>query len=241
MNAYIPPQGAPRALSSETTQVRRKATSLVLEIEKLDYHLLKPRTSRHPVIRGAYELWRSEWQATLHELDGLRRLHSDEFGRLDEISVICIGPRCISLTGLRWLDMSMPMAREDSYFQHWPEEVMSKLGQGLVGVVSNLVIHSEWRRALIDPSGERPGTPSALALATLMLAFRRFMASPAEHVIGVSRNDRAMNRVAATAGAATLGKIKLHGIDSDLMLLTRDSARTRGPVSDVLWIRRYQE
>jgi hypothetical protein len=226
---------------SETTQVRRRASCQELSIELIEYHLLKPRTSRHPLLRAAYDLWRNEWQATLGELDGITRLHSDEFGRLDEIGVLSIGQRCISLTGLRWLDLSLPMAREDSYFEHWPEASMQLVGQGTVGISSNTVIHSEWRRAMIDPSVERNGAPAPLSVTTLALGFRRFMESPAEHVIGVSRNDRSMNRVAGAVGAETIGQIRLHNIDSDLMILRRDNAKTRSPVCDVLWGRRYHE
>lgn len=241
MNATTPVTNVVNA-PSESTQLRRKTPpSRTLDIESLEYQLFKPRTSRHPLIRSAYELWRTEWQATLQELDGITRLHSDEFGRLDEVSVISIGQRCISLVGLRWLDLSLPMAREDSYFQPWPEEVMARLGQGIVTIVGNFVIHPDWRRALIDPSAERSGAPLPLAVASLQLAFRRFMQSPAEQVIGVVRNDRSINRVAAAAGALSIGQIELHGIESDLMIVTRDSARTRGAVSDVLWSRRYQE
>lgn len=225
---------------SETTQIRR-APCLELPIDSIEFHLFRPRTSRHPMLRAAYELWRTEWQATLEELDGITRLHSDEFARLDEIGVLSVGQHCVALTGLRWLDFSLPMAKEDSYFQHWPEDVMWRVGRGLVCITSNAVIHPDWRRAIIDPSPERSGAPVPLALTTLALGFRRFMESPAEHLIGVARNDRSMNRVAAAIGAEKIGQIRLHGIDSDLMILYRDRAKTRGPVYDVLWNRRCLE
>jgi hypothetical protein len=124
----------------KTTRIRR-ALCLELPIDAIEFHLFRPRTSRHPMLRAAYELWRTEWQATLGELDGITRLHSDEFARLDEIGVLSVGQQCISLTGLRWLDFSLPMAKEDSYFQHWPEDVMRRLGRGLICITSNVVIH----------------------------------------------------------------------------------------------------
>lgn len=225
---------------SETTRVHQKVCR-VLSIDTLDFHLFKPRTSRHPLLRAAYELWRTEWLATLGELEGITRLHSDEFNRLDEVGVLSIGQRCISLIGLRWLDLSLPMAREDSYFQHWPDDVMQRISQRIVSITSNVVVHSDWRRAIIDPSAERSGAPATVALTTVTLGFRRCMESPAEHVIAVTRNDRAMNRTAANAGAVTIGQIQVHGIDSDIILVTRDNAKTRGAVYDVLWSRRWQE
>lgn len=225
---------------SERTQIRR-TPCLELSIDSMEFHLFRPRTSRHPLLRAAYELWRSEWLATLGELDGVTRLHSDEFGRLDEVGVLSIGQRCISLIGLRWFDLSLRMAREDSYFQHWPQDVIERVARGIVATTSNVCVHSNYRRALIDPSPERTGAPASLILSTVALGFRRCMESPAEHVVAVTRNDRSMNRVAAAAGAVKVGQIKLHGIDSDLILVTRDKVKTRGPVFDVLWGRRCVE
>jgi hypothetical protein len=193
------------------------------------------------LLRAAYELWRNEWLATLGELDGITRLHSDEFGRLDEVGVLSLGERCISLIGLRWFDLALPMAREDSYFEHWPEDVMARVARGIVATTSNVCIHSSYRRAVVDPSSERAGDPASLILTTIALGFKRCMESPAEHVIAVTRNDRSVNRVAAAAGAVKLGQIKLHGIDSDLILVTRENVKTRGPVFDVLWSRRCVE
>ena len=118
---------------------------------------------------------------------------------------------------------------------------MQRISQGIVSITSNVVVHSDWRRAIIDPSVERAGAPATVALTTVALGFRRCMESPAEHVIAVTRNDRAMNRTAATAGAISIGQIQLHGIDSDIILVTRDNAKTRGAVYDVLWSRRWQE
>ena len=49
--------------------------------------------------------------------------------------MLSIGQRCVSVTGLRWLDLSLPMAREDSYFTGWPEDVVQRLGT--MGVIAN--------------------------------------------------------------------------------------------------------
>ncbi len=224
--------------ASERTEIRRKAQRPSLGVEALEYHLLKPRTSRHPLLRSAYELWRDEWQATFAELEGITHIHSDEFVRQDEISVLSIGQRCVSVTGLRWLDLSLPMAREDSYFTGWPEDVVQRLGSGVVGISGNTIVRSEWRGTLVDPSAELQGNPMPLSLATVALAIRRFMEVGTENVIGVTRNDRSMNRVAEAVGAIKLGQIKLHGVDSDLIVITRANATPSGPVVDALWGRR---
>lgn len=241
MTATSPALETPKdGVRTESTQIRR-TPCLELSIDSMEFHLFRPRTSRHPLLRAAYDLWRNEWQATLGELDGVRRLHSDEFARLDEIGVLSVEQHCIALTGLRWLDLSLPMAREDSYFEHWPDDAMQAIGQGTVCISSNTVVRSQWRRAIIDPTPERAGPPAPLALTTVALGFRRFLNSAAERLIAVTRNDRSMNRVASSLGAEKIGQIRLHTIDSDLVIVRRERAKTRGPVLDVLWTRRYQE
>jgi hypothetical protein len=227
--------------ASERTEIRRIAQRSSLGVEAFEYHLLKPRTSRHPLLKGAYELWRDEWRATLEELEGSAHIHSDEFVRQDEISVLSVDQQCVSVTGLRWLDLSLPMAREDSYFRGWPDDMVQRLGSGVVGISGNTIVRSEWRRTLIDPSSERPGEPMPLSLVTLALALRRFIDVPTENVIGVSRNDRSMNRVGAAIGALKIGQITIHGVDSDVMIVPLANAAPRGAVVDALWGRRHQE
>jgi hypothetical protein len=190
-------------------------------------------------MRSAYELWRDEWRATLSELEGITRIHSDEFVRQDEVSVLSIGARCVSITALRWIDLREPIGREDSYFQLWPDHTVQLLGETLVGVSSNTLVHPEWRRARIEPEPGQQGEP--LSFVTVALAIRRFMDSEACSVLGVTRNDRSMNRVAAGVGAVKLGQTVVHGVESDLICITRAAARTRGPVIDALWERRHQE
>jgi hypothetical protein len=226
---------------NEQTQIRSKAPRRSVNVEALEYHTFKARTSNHPLFCSAYDLWRDEWRATFQELEGTTRIHSDEFLRQDEISVLSIGPQCIAVTGLRWLNLSLSAAREDSYFSPWPEDAMRQLGTVVVGISGNTTIRADWRGSLVDPALPMPGETTPLALATMALALRRFVHSPAEHVIAVARNDRAMNRVAASIGAQTIGQIKLHGIDSDLILISRSNAMTRGAVVDWLWARRHQE
>ena len=227
--------------ASEQTQIRRRTEYPRLGVEALEYHLFKPRVSHHPLLLSAYELWRNGWQATLGELEGVRRIYSDEFGRQDEIGVLSVGQRCISVLGLRWFDRSLAMDREDSYFLPWPEATLDSLGDSIVGVPSNLVVHPEWRRTIVEPASDRPEDAILLSLATLALAIRRFIDSPAERFVGMARNDRSMNRVAAAIGGTKIGRITMHGIESDLICITRANAAPQGPVVDTLWERRFQE
>lgn len=221
------------------SELTRRNSRGRVSVERLDYHLFKPRSSKHALARAAYELWRDEWQATLRELEGVTRIHSDEFVRQDEVSVLSSAGQCVSVTALRWLDLSRATAREDSYFQSWPEEAVAELGTSIVVISSNTLVHPEWRGTLVEPFPPHQATP--LSFVTVALAIRRFLDSKARAVIGVTRNDRSMNRVAAGVGARKIGQIKLHGIDSDLICIERADASPSGPVMDALWERRYHE
>lgn len=227
---------------SATKDVRPERTPRqVLSAASLEFHLLKPRRSKHPLVQSAYRFWRDEWRATLRELTGAGDIHSDEFTRQDEISVLSIGGLCVSVSGLRWLNLSDLAAREDSYFKAWPAEAMALLGGSSVCVVSNTVVHPEWRGALVQSAGESVAESTPLAVVTLALAIRRFMDSEANAAIGVSRNDRAMHRVAVRVGGNKLGQILVYGIESDLIRVSRADANPNGPVMDGIWARSHRE
>jgi len=222
---------------SESTQIRRRPVHRRIPVRKFEYHLLRPGMTHSPLLRNAYELWRDNWQITLRELEGVERIDSDEFGRQTEIGVLTVGRTCVSVTGLRWLDLSQPMAREDSYFRCWPESAMQRIGECRVGISSNTVVDAPWRRALIESDAAE--LPLPVALATVALSVRRFLESTAEKFIGVTRNDRSMNRVGTGVGGSKIGQIRLHGIDSDLLCQDRRDAPDLGPSVEELWKRRW--
>jgi hypothetical protein len=226
--------------SAERTIIRPRSERQLLPVEAIEYYLFRPLASHDRLLDGAYELWRDAWQATLRELEGSTRLHSDEFARQDEIGALVVGRRCIAVTGLRWLDLSLARAREDSYFQHWPAAALDRVGQRRVGISSNTVLHPDWRGTVIDaPSGGSSQT-MRLAIATIALSVRRLLASTAAAAIGMARNDRSMNRVASSLGATKLAQIRLHGEETDLVTFERSDVRVDSPVADELWQRRHQ-
>ncbi|MEO8182480.1 MAG: hypothetical protein ABI895_26890 [Deltaproteobacteria bacterium] len=167
-------------------------------------------------------------------------MHSDEFDRQDEVGVLCLDGHCISVTGLRWLDLSLSRAREDSYFQHWPKDAVAALGPRLVAITNNTIVQSDWRRAVVQSSRVGADDPVKLKYATIGLSMRRFIASAADSVVALARNDRAMHMVAVSMGGKKLGQILLHGIETDIMVATRHELKVHGAVVDELWDRRRQ-
>jgi hypothetical protein len=226
--------------ASEDTQVQRRIVAQTIAVEELEYHLFSPQRAFHPLLDQAYEVWRDGWQATLRELDRERPMFSDEFARQDEIGVLSVGKSCVSVTGVRWLDLALARSREDSYFAHWPKDALAALGSVPVCITSNTIVHPEWRRTVVEPPRDAPGSPTKLAFATIALSVRRFLASSAEGIIALTRNDRAMGRAAAELGATKLGQIHLHGVETDVIVVPRADARPHGVIVDHLWARRRQ-
>jgi hypothetical protein len=227
------------APSSEHTQVQPVTQRRRVPVDALEYHLFRPRRAHDPLLERAYDVWREGWRNTLFELDGCTELHSDEFGRQDEIAVFAIAEHCVAVTGIRWLDLSLSRSREDSYFKHWPAEAVQKIEGRLACVASNTVVHPSWRGTLIDPPEHAPGEPMRLAFATVALSVRRFLASSAECLIALTRNDRSIDRMAVALGATRLAQIRMHGIETDVICIDRANATPHGAVVSELWRRRH--
>lgn len=224
--------------ASEHTQVQRRVTPQAIPVEQLQYHLFVPGRTRHPLFDSAYELWRDVWQSTFLEAEGSAELYSDEFTRQDEIGVLTQGARCISVTGLRWLDLSRPMSRDDSYFKPWPADCLTALGNGVIGISSNAAVHPDWRGTRVAAPLEMPREPGRLAHVSVGLTIQRFFESPAECSVAVTRNDRGMDRVCFALGASSLSQIELHGVAADVMRFPRSCVRQQEPALAHLWTRR---
>ena len=227
------------APTSEHTLVQAIPQRRRITVEALEYHLFRPRRAHDPLLERAYEVWREGWRDTLFELEGSTELHSDEFGRQDEVAVFAVQQQCVAITGLRWLDLALPRSREDSYFKHWPGEALQKVDGRLACVASNTVVHPAWRGTqVLAPEGVAED-PARLAFVTIALSVRRFLASSAECLIALTRNDRSIDRIAAALGATRLAQIRLHGIETDVICIDRANATPRGAVVSELWRRRH--
>ena len=228
----------PEEPTSEHTQVQRRVGLRTIAVEDLQYHLLSPRPMRHPIIESAYALWREVWQSTFLELDGVADLSSDEFTRQDEIGALMHGSRCVSIVGLRWIDLSLDMWRDDSYFKPWPRKPLADLQNRIIGISSNAVVHPEYRGTRVAPPVGACAEPARLAYLAVGLTIQRFFESSADCSVAVTRNDRGMNRVCLALGATRVSGIELHGIETDVMHFPKSCLRGREPALDHLWSRR---
>jgi hypothetical protein len=212
---------AGRALTDTGALKLREATDrtahAVLRPELLNYRILTPRRvglADVPLVGEAYRCWSTVWSETFRELDGATHVPSDDFTRQDEVGAIFHGYECIALSCFRWIDMSNPMYRDDSYFNVWPESARATACRegSRVCVGSQITVAPAWRK-----------TPVRNILTALII--ERAFLSDADAVLGTMRDDRGMDRLVAGLGAETLGHATLHGVPVTLIAMYRSGRR----------------
>jgi len=207
---------------SETGALRHRAMTErasrgLLRPELLSYRILTPRRcglADVPLLGEAYRCWSAVWTDTLRELDGANHIPSDDFTRQDEVGAIFHGYECIALSCFRWIDMSNPMYRDDSYFNIWPEDARNAACRDgyRVCIGSHITVSPAWRK-----------TPVRNLLTALTIDRSSF--SDADALLGTMRDDRGMARLVAGLGADTLGHATLHGVPVTLIAVYRTSVR----------------
>jgi hypothetical protein len=199
----------------------------------LSYCVLRPHepTCRERArLERAYACWQKVWSAMLSDLDGTELKFSDDFTRQDEIGALFLGDDCVGLSGYRWLDLSLSLARKDSYFAPWPPELLDEIAAQTprVCIGSNLVVSAPFRDLL---------APLKLGEVLLALAVRRFKESAAQIMLGTMRNNRAMNSHAYRFGARPLQtNVMSHNVPVDLVAFERDAACSIN-LPPIIWVR----
>jgi hypothetical protein len=204
----------------------------MLEGRGWSYHLMLPRSvdaaERERMFR-VHLCWRDTWGAMLRDLDGEELRFSDDFARQDEIGALFNGSECVGLSGYRFVDLSLPWHRADSYFGPWPAPLVEQIAASSprVCIGSNLVVAPSWRGAL---------TPLRVSEMLLALAVQRFADSEAQIMLGTMRNDRRMNHVSYRMGARPLRTNVLHHhVAVDLVMFTRNSVEDVG-LPPIRWV-----
>jgi hypothetical protein len=193
-----------------------------LDPELLSYHLIRPRhagIADVALLGETYRCWSEVWSETLLELDGTHRVPSDEFTRQDEIGAIFHGYECVALTCFRWVDLSLSMTLEDSYFDIWSQEARHAASRNgsLVCIGSHLSVSSAWRKV----------AGYSLRQVILAMTIDRFMAAAdGAAILGTMRDDRGMGRLVEALGATRLGTGQLHGVPVSLIAVYRSALRT---------------
>jgi hypothetical protein len=220
-----PPESAPDVARRADSRIVPRA---VVRPEALRYRLLHPRDAGPAdvaLMGEAYRCWEETWRLTFGELENRPDVRSDDFTRQDEIGALFHEYECIALTFYRWIDLASPIARNDSYFAVWPEGARdAACAHGArICVSSNFTIAAPWRRAAGCTLKDVVGA----------LVVERFLASPADAVVGTMRTDRGMSRMTDRLGFRRLrGGVVHHGVGVDLVVFYRDAC-TRPPLDPV--------
>lgn len=213
-------QGGRRAPTSDF--VRRA----VVDPDALSYHLLRPGMlgpTDLPLIGEAYRCWSEVWHETFTALKSKTSLPSDDFTRQQEVGAVFHGYECVALSFFRWVDLSNPIYRDDSYFSIWPEDVRdAACARGSkICVSSYFTLSAPWRRA----------TGCSLKDILGALIVERFLLSDADTLVGTMRTDRGMGRLANRLGSQTLREgVIHHGVEVDLIAFYRNDC-TREKIS----------
>jgi hypothetical protein len=178
-----------------------------------------------PLLCEAYRCWSEVWRQTFLELDNQPSLPSDDFTRQDEVGALFHNYECIGLSFFRWVDLSSPLDRDDSYFAVWPEAARAAATKdgSRVCVSSSFTIAAPWRRA----SG------CSLKDVLVALIIERFLLSDADVLVGTVRNNRGVNLVVYRNGFQPIHhNAILHGVEVDLTAFYRKSS-VRTPTGEL--------
>jgi hypothetical protein len=193
----------------------------VVRTEALSYHLLRPKDAGPadiPLLSEAYRCWSEVWNQTLDELDQVKHVPSDDFSRQDLVGAIFHDWECIGMTSFRWVDLSNPVDKDDSYFSVWPRASVDALcASGTrVGIGSNLTVAAPWRHA----------QGASVKELLLTLSVDRFLQSDADAIAATMRNDRGMDALGYRLGFEPLAHDVIHhGVAVDLMAFYRRTSR----------------
>jgi hypothetical protein len=183
----------------------------------------------------AYELWHQVWAPTLLELDGVQKLHSNEFTRHDYTAVIFDHDLPVSLICYSEVNLNSRARREDSWFNSWPVETLERFKTktetpSLMGAW--LCTHPEYRKSL-GPDKTNFGQVSMEIFGKLVLD-RNY-----EQGFGVTRNNRSVDKYAQHTGCEVVGKTMDHGCEVNLVVfrpsIVNENQKNYSQVLNYLW------
>ena len=220
-------QSAATAKDSERRATSDDVPASQIEPAALSYQLLTPGQTRadDPRIMEAYRCWRATWRDAFVELAQHTELFSDDFSRQHEVGALFQHDECIALSFFRWVDLSVLMNREDSYFRVWPEAAKDEACRegSRICVSSSFTLAAGYRRSKV----------CSLKDVLVSLIIERFLASDADAVVGTVRNNRGVDKLIYRNGfLPILQNRKMYGVAVDLGAFYRFGSK-RTPTSPI--------
>ena len=166
----------------------------------------------------AYDCWKYVWEETLMEVTGKKQLPSDTFIRQDVIVNIFYKDDCIANIFFNQHNLSHPVARDDSYFAYWPEDVYREIENEAKRVIvsSHFTVHPDYRKRIC-------GIPSMYILMGYMV--KQLQVFPESLMLGTMRNKVGANKLAYRFHAKPIRQnIVQYGEESDIVVWRKGEA-----------------
>jgi len=168
-----------------------------LELRRLNLIFL-PLRSTPPEYASQYkamiECWEAVWGALFQNHQVNQPLYLDQLFRQDEAACVFSGDRCAALILFRTYDFNVIDFRRDSYFKEWePEDLNKLLAHGRrVFATTYLTVHPDYRSFSDEFKFKE---------LLLNIMIKRFNASHADVISGVTRRDRGIHDESYKLGA----------------------------------------
>lgn len=207
-------------------------------IDKNDIRLLflsgHPRQNTNPPeYDDVYKHWLEVWGPHFKERNGIKKLHSDNFTKQDEICTFFLGSHCISTLCGRIVDLTRPTDLDDSYFDVWDEGSVAALKKNgpLVALMNQLTVIPK-----CPPFKESVRVRDVM----LHLVLSHLLRCGVDSVAAVARKDKGMHvSLRLLGGESVKSDIPLHGGHVDLMVFFPYGRVTQDPkvieVSNYIW------
>lgn len=144
--------------------------------------------------RAAQACWEDVWLG-LYDRHGVEQpLFLDHLLRQDEAACLFVGDRCLGMILFRTLDFTVMDYGRDSYFKEWePADRTMLLRHGSkVFLTTFLTVHPDFRNFSREFKFKE---------VLLNIMIKRFLASDADVISGVTRRDRGINDESFKLGA----------------------------------------
>lgn len=182
-----------------------------------------PPTELVPYYERAFQHWERVWKATFMELDGNKRLFSDNITRQSEVLAVFDGLTCVGMVCHRLTDFRTRAARNDSYFEAWSDEALDRLT-----VHGHRVLVPNQFSIDSDRRGRSNGISLKDVLFTLSLYHMRDL--DVDAITGTMRVDKNMNNFLYESGAVPIQKdVMFHNVPVDLLAFYPQITRIRLP------------
>ena len=176
-----------------------------------------PSLSKNVHLISLYNGWKKSWFSLFQDMNNEAFCSSDEFSRQDYFLALFLNKKLAGYIGLREIDVSTEIGRDDSYIQPWPESFILQKTDKKILLMSGFNLDEEFRGRFLK-------VPSMFIFGTFIM--KNFIESHNSSLITLARNDAGVNKFCSAFGATKVGfKESFHGKDCDLMEFQKENVK----------------